>query len=119
MEAVIFTGIQASGKTTFYLQHFFRTHLHISLDVLKTRRREQAVLLACLQVGQRFVVDNTSVTAAERALCRTLKERKHPRKRAEGNGKTPATTCVCRRLRRALCRYNGGKPGVYRKGSRG
>jgi predicted kinase len=30
MEAVILVGIQASGKSTFYAQRFFDTHVRIS-----------------------------------------------------------------------------------------
>ena len=60
MEAIIFTGIQASGKTTFYLEKFFRTHLHLSLDKIKTRKKEQVLLDACFQANQSFVVDNTN-----------------------------------------------------------
>ncbi len=67
MEALIFCGIQASGKTTFYRERFFDTHVRISLDLLRTRRRERLILAACLEAGQRFVVDNTNPTAAERA----------------------------------------------------
>lgn len=67
MEALIFIGIQASGKTSFYRQHFFETHLRLSLDVLKTRHRERLLLEACLAAKQRFVVDNTNVLRAERA----------------------------------------------------
>ncbi|HEX2205402.1 MAG TPA: AAA family ATPase [Longimicrobium sp.] len=67
MEAVVFTGIQASGKSTFYRERFFHTHVRISLDLLKTRGREQTFLRACLATGQRFVVDNTNPTAADRA----------------------------------------------------
>jgi predicted kinase len=67
MEAVLLIGIQASGKTTFYQQRFFATHLRISLDLLRTRERERAMLETCLRIQQRFVVDNTNVTAAERA----------------------------------------------------
>lgn len=67
MEAVIFTGIQASGKSTFYRERFFHTHVRVSLDLLKTRSREQAILRACLTTQQRFVVDNTNPTAADRA----------------------------------------------------
>jgi len=68
MEAVILVGIQGSGKTTFYRQRFFETHLRISLDLVKTRRREQALLEVCLRTGQRFVIDNTNVRARNRAL---------------------------------------------------
>jgi predicted kinase len=67
MEAIIFTGIQASGKTTFYKQRFFTTHVRINLDMLKTRRREDILLRACLKAEQRFVVDNTNTLVAERA----------------------------------------------------
>ena len=67
MEAVIFTGIQASGKSTFYRERFFDTHVRVSLDLLKTRSREQAILRACLATRQPFVVDNTNPTAADRA----------------------------------------------------
>lgn len=68
MEAVIFCGIQAAGKTTFYLERFFKTHVHLSLDVLRTRRRESVLLEACLRAQQPFVIDNTNVTRAERAV---------------------------------------------------
>jgi len=67
MEAVVFCGIQASGKTTFYRQRFFDTHVRISLDLLRTRRRERLLLQACVEGKQPFVVDNTNPTAAERA----------------------------------------------------
>lgn len=68
MEAAIFVGIQAAGKSSFYRERFFASHLRISLDMLRTRRRERALLAWCLEHGQRFVVDNTNVTAAERAV---------------------------------------------------
>ncbi len=67
MEAVIFIGIPASGKSTFYLQHFFETHVRINLDMLKTRHRERLLLEACIAAKQPFVVDNTNVTKEERA----------------------------------------------------
>lgn len=67
METVILVGIQAAGKSTFYRERFFQTHLRISLDLLRTRYRERALLSWCLSHGQRFVVDNTNVAAAERA----------------------------------------------------
>ena len=64
---MILIGIQASGKTTFYRERFFDTHVRISMDLLRTRRREALLLQACLQGGQRFVIDNTNVTRADRA----------------------------------------------------
>lgn len=67
MEAVIFVGVQGSGKTTFYLQHFSGTHMRISLDMLRTRRREHLLLAACLAAKQPFVIDNTNPLARDRA----------------------------------------------------
>jgi hypothetical protein len=34
MEAVILTGIQAAGKSTFYQERFSGTHVRINLDML-------------------------------------------------------------------------------------
>jgi predicted kinase len=65
-EAVLLIGIPGSGKTTFYRERFFNTHVRLSLDLLKTRERESAILRACLSVRQPFVVDNTNVTGEER-----------------------------------------------------
>jgi predicted kinase len=67
MDAVIFIGVQGAGKSTFYRQRFFDTHVRINLDMLRTRHREKRLLQACLEAGQSFVVDNTNPTAADRA----------------------------------------------------
>jgi predicted kinase len=67
MEAVIFIGIQAVGKSTFYCRRFADTHVRINLDMLKTRHRERILIEACLAAKQPFVVDNTNVTVADRA----------------------------------------------------
>jgi len=67
MEAVVFCGIQASGKTTYYARHFLHTHVRISLDLLRTRHRETLFLEACLETQMRFVADNTNPTREERA----------------------------------------------------
>jgi predicted kinase len=66
MEAVILIGIQGSGKSTFCRKYFFDTHVRISLDMLRTRHRESLLLRACLEGKQKFVVDNTNITAADR-----------------------------------------------------
>jgi predicted kinase len=68
MQLMLFCGLQGSGKTTFYQQHFAATHLRISMDMLRTRRREKAILAACFGVGQRCVIDNTNPTVAERSV---------------------------------------------------
>src|SRR3954468_13460988 len=67
MEAVILCGVQGSGKTTLYRDRFLETHARISMDLLRTRHREAAFLKTCLDTRQRFVVDNTNPTVAERA----------------------------------------------------
>ena len=67
MEAVIFIGIQATGKSSFYLASFWRTHVRLNMDMLKTRHREALLLWACVEAKQAFVVDNTNPSASERA----------------------------------------------------
>jgi len=66
MEAIIFIGIQGAGKSTFYAQRFFDTHVRINLDMLRTRNRESILLEACIRAKQRFVVDNTNATVQTR-----------------------------------------------------
>jgi hypothetical protein len=46
MEAIIFIGLQGLGQSTFYRERFFMTHARISLDMLKTRHREQKLIAA-------------------------------------------------------------------------
>ena len=67
MEAVIFIGIQATGKSSFYLARFWRTHVRLNMDMLKTRHREALLFQACVEAKQAFVVDNTNPSASERA----------------------------------------------------
>jgi predicted kinase len=67
MEAVIFVGVQGSGKSTFYRARFFDTHVRINLDMLRTRHREQLLLAACLAGKQAFVIDNTNPLPSDRA----------------------------------------------------
>jgi len=66
MEAVIFIGIQGSGKSTFFRERFFDSHVRINLDMLRTRRREELLVAACLEGGQSFVVDNTNALPSDR-----------------------------------------------------
>ena len=68
MEAVIFVGLQGAGKSSFYKERHFATHLRLSLDMLKTRHRERRLLQACVEALQPFVVDNTNPTRAERRV---------------------------------------------------
>jgi len=66
-EAIVFIGIQGSGKSTFFKERFFTTHVRISLDVLRTRRREHILVEACIRAAQSFVIDNTNPAASVRA----------------------------------------------------
>lgn len=68
MEAVIFIGLQGAGKSTFYRERFFATHIRINLDMLKTRNRERQFLQVCIETRQRFVVDNTNVACENRQI---------------------------------------------------
>lgn len=60
-QAIIFIGIQASGKTTFYNRMLSDGYYcHINLDELHTRNKENKVMMECLNNGTSFVVDNTN-----------------------------------------------------------
>lgn len=70
MELVIFIGLQASGKTTFYRDRFAATHQHISKDLFPNNknknRRQHELIKTALDSGQSVVVDNTNPTPVER-----------------------------------------------------
>jgi len=66
VEAVIFIGVQATGKSEFYRQRFFRSHVRVNLDMLKTRHRERLLVAACVEARQPFVIDNTNPSVADR-----------------------------------------------------
>jgi predicted kinase len=68
MEAVILCGVQGSGKSTFFRERFFDTHVRISRDLLRTPNRERVFLAACLETLQPFVVDKVNMTAADRRV---------------------------------------------------
>ena len=67
MQLIIFTGVQASGKSSFYLLHLYQSHLRINLDMLKTRHRENIIFEACLASKTKMVIDNTNPTRDDRA----------------------------------------------------
>lgn len=66
MKGVIFVGLQASGKSSFFLKQFYNTHMRINLDMLKTRNRERILFESCLEAKQPVVIDNTNPTKNER-----------------------------------------------------
>ncbi|HKH11411.1 MAG TPA: ATP-binding protein [Rubrobacter sp.] len=69
-ELVVFVGLQASGKSTFFRERFAATHEHVSKDLFrnnKNRNRRQGELVeAALRAGRPVVVDNTNPTARDR-----------------------------------------------------
>ncbi len=66
MQMIIFMGVQASGKSSFYLLNLSHSHLRINLDMLKTRHRENIIFEACLVSKTKLVIDNTNPTAEDR-----------------------------------------------------
>jgi len=79
-ELVVFTGLQGSGKTSFYRERFATTHVHISKDAWpnarKKEERQRRLLDQHLGSGRSVVVDNTNPSPTERApliaIARTL-----------------------------------------------
>lgn len=67
MEGIIFIGIQASGKSTFYKENFFNSHVRISMDLLNTRNKETQFLNKCIELHQKVVVDNTNPEKLDRS----------------------------------------------------
>ncbi len=70
MELIIFIGLQASGKSTFFRQKFAETHEHISKDLMPRNGKElrQTQLIeAALQSGKSLVIDNTNPSPIDRA----------------------------------------------------
>jgi predicted kinase len=69
MELVVFCGLPASGKSTFYEQRFKSTHWIVSKDLLGKSNRESKQykqLIYLLEGGKSIVVDNTNVTREDR-----------------------------------------------------
>lgn len=68
-EVVIFVGLQASGKTTYYNDRFSRTHIHISKDLLRNgnkQKKQMKKIEAALQEKLSIVVDNTNPSIQDR-----------------------------------------------------
>ena len=70
-ECVVFVGLPASGKSTFYHQRFSATHAHISKDLWPNSankgERQTRELRAALAAARPVVVDNTNPAVADRA----------------------------------------------------
>ena len=70
MELVIFVGLQASGKSTFFRERFAATHEHVSKDLFRNNRnrnrRQRELVEAALRAEFPVVVDNTNPSVEER-----------------------------------------------------
>ena len=71
LELMIFIGLQASGKSTFFRGRFAATHELISKDLFPNNarnrnRRQEELIRAALSGGRPVVVDNTNPTVEDR-----------------------------------------------------
>jgi len=70
VELVVFVGLQASGKSTFFRERFAESHQHVSKDLFPNNRnknrRQEHLLRAALSAGRCVVVDNTNPTLEDR-----------------------------------------------------
>lgn len=71
LELIIFVGIPAAGKSTYYRQHLAETHVHVSKDLMPNTRdrdvKQTALITQALAAGRSVAVDNTNPTPAVRA----------------------------------------------------
>ncbi|MCJ8153279.1 hypothetical protein MKJ01_05825 [Chryseobacterium sp. SSA4.19] len=75
MEMIIFIGIPASGKSSFYKELFFNSHIRISMDLLNTRNKEGKLLHYCFETQSKMVIDNTNITIESRRKYIDLSQR--------------------------------------------
>ena len=71
LELLIFVGLQAAGKSTYYRNHLAATHVHVSKDLMTNVRdkdaRQQKLIGGALRAGRSVAVDNTNPTPLSRA----------------------------------------------------
>ena len=71
MELVLFIGLPASGKSSFYRARFADTHCLVSKDLLKNNRRkdrrQKQLIEEAFQNGLSVTLDNTHPEKAQRA----------------------------------------------------
>ena len=63
---VLMIGIQGSGKSEFCRRFLSDGFVHISLDELHTRNKEQLAIDRCFLAGESFIIDNTNPAKADR-----------------------------------------------------
>lgn len=71
LELIVFVGVQAAGKSTYYRAHLAATHVHVSKDLMPNTRnrdaKQTAMITQALAAGRSVVVDNTNPTPLVRA----------------------------------------------------
>ncbi len=71
VELVVFSGLQAAGKSTYYQTRYASTHALVSKDAwpnaANRERRQRSLVAAHLTAGRSVVVDNTNPTVGSRA----------------------------------------------------
>jgi predicted kinase len=71
VELVVFVGLQASGKSSFYASRYHATHVHVSKDLLGRARhkhdKQMRLVANAIRSGRSVVVDNTNPRKADRA----------------------------------------------------
>ncbi len=80
MDLVVLSGLQGSGKSTFFGARFAATHAHVSQDRFPNARdpaaRRRALVAEAARAGRSAVVDDTNVSRERRtalvALAREL-----------------------------------------------
>lgn len=63
---VIMIGLQGSGKSEYYRRFLAEDYVHVNLDTLHTRNKEQLLLEKSFSEGVNIAVDNTNPTKADR-----------------------------------------------------
>lgn len=71
LEMIIFVGLQAAGKSTYYHANLAATHVHVSKDLMKNVRdrnaQQKQMIETAFGEGRSVVIDNTNPTPAVRA----------------------------------------------------
>ena len=76
MDLVVLSGLQGSGKSTFFAARFAATHAHVSRDRFPNARdrarRERELVAGAARAGRSVVVDNTNARREDRAALVAL-----------------------------------------------